>query len=396
MFDLAKSSVEKEKIQEVASNLATRYDNILLSWATGTSKTKAVIRIIENYYQSYRVPGISDPNFYIMLKETNHKQNWVDEFTKWGKEGLLIHITFFCYASLHKYMHDRVDMLILDECHALSEMREDYLKTIKCDKIISLSATVDKFVKERIKSYKPGFYEYHISLQNAIDKGILPQPTIKVVYIDLDEEEKKYEYPATKIARAKKTYKPRMLTGKELYSNLQKKIDMWEGLKLEDNKQWAHNKWIQAMGKRKKIMATLKTDGLKRLLEILKDKRYICFTGSIDQCRDVGAEYAINSKIPLQRRKRLINAFNNGEIDHIYAVGMLRESMNLNNIEAGIIGQLDNQSGSFFQMAGRSMRAIAPEIYILILRGTKDEEYFDKATKGLSSQYFEDFIWPED
>lgn len=386
MFDLEKASRGREVIQKQAVILSQQYDNLLLSWATGTSKTKATIEIIEHLY-AHDVGMM--PKTYILLKETNHEQNWRDEFKKWGREHWLQGIKFFCYASLHKYINDKVDILILDECHALSEMREDYLKTIKCDKIISLSATILPPIKERIENYKSGFYEYHISLQEAIDLGILPEPSIKVVYIDLDDRLKNnfYKFNSKKSA---------MVTQKQYYIYLQAKIDMWEKKYLETGEQWVKNKWIQAMGMRKKFMAGVKTDPAKLLLQYLADKRYICFTGSIEQCTELGAEMAIHSKVDSLTRSIIMDDFNSGKTKHIYAVNMLRESMNLNNIEAGIIVQLDNQVGSFYQMTGRALRSLAPEVYILVLRGTKDEDYFDKVTRDISSQYISEYTWPKD
>lgn len=386
MFDIEKASRGKEIIQKQAVILSREHDNLLLSWATGTSKTKATIEIINNAWKEYDMFSCI-----IILKETNHEQNWRDEFKKWNKEYLLDHILFFCYASLHKYLDYTVNVLVLDECHALSEMREDYLKTIKCDKIISLSATVEGQTKARIKAYKSGFYEYHIGLQDAIDLGILPEPTINVVYVDLNKEEKLYPWKSPKAKKAKSV----VLTAKAYYERLEKKIDWYEKRFKEDN-EWAKNKWIQAMGQRKKFMAEAKTEATRKLLEILKNKRYICFTGSIKQADELGAEQAIHSKVFPALRDFLISSFNNGQIDHLFAVGMLRESMNLNDIQAGIIVQLDNQAGSFLQMAGRSMRAITPEIYVLVLRGTKDEDYFDKATRSLSSRYITEYVWPKD
>jgi superfamily II DNA or RNA helicase len=382
MFDIERASRGKEIIQKQAVILSKEHDNLLLSWATGTSKTLAALKVaVEKGWEG----TLGD--IYILLKETNHEQNWRDEIKKWNMEGLLDHITFFCYASLHKYLNEDIDLLILDECHALSEMREDYLKTIKCDKIISLSATVNEQVKARIKAYKPGFYEYHIGLQEAIDLGILPEPSIKIVYVDLEEKEKSlwWKNKSGKV----------LVTPAVYYTLLQGKINMYEKM-YKEGKGWAENKWIQAMGQRKKFMAKAKTDTARKLLTLLDDKRYICFTGSIDQCNELGGDLTIHSKLFRASRETLLEKFNGGEVNHIFAVGMLRESMNLNGIEVGVIVQLDNQSASLEQMGGRIMRSIAPEIYILVLRGTKDEDYFDKATRSLSSRYITEFIWPKE
>lgn len=389
MFDIKEANLKKQAIQVEAVRLSKKHDNLLLSWATGTSKTKAALEVMDSMTKMPSGLG----KVYIVLKETNHEQNWKDELLKWKMWHFLPNIEFFCYASLHLHQNEEVSLIILDEVHALSEIREDYLKTIKSDKIISLSATPNRAVRERLNSYKPGLYEYKIPLQMAIDSGLVPKPSIYIAYIDLDNKEKKYEWKSPKTKKIG-GYSI-LLTAKTYYERLEKKIEWWDKSFKKDGHSWQENRWIQNMGLRKKLMAKLKTDAAKILLENIKGKRFICFTGSIEQCEELGGDHAIHSKMLKQKREMLIKLFNDGDIDDIYAVGMLREGMNLNKIEAGVIVQLDNQKGSFEQMAGRSLRAIAPELYILILRGTKDEEYLDHATRGISSQYITEYIWPE-
>lgn len=360
--------------------MSEEHDHLLLSWATGTSKTLAAIKAYEYYLRG------AHPNThcYIILKETNHEENWRREFAKWDKEHLLPLITFFCYASLHKYTETRASFIILDEVHALSEMREDKLGSIHCEKMVSLSATVGSEVKRRLKAIKP-FYEYHISLQDAIDQGLVPPPKIYINYIDLDTE-------AEILPWTKKD--PKLYTEKEYYKKLSKRIIYWENQYTRSAEGWQERKWMQSALERKKFMAEAKTFRAKEILSHLKEKRFICFTGSIWQCAELGGPLSIHSKIHKKDREKIINDFNEGRINELYAVGMLREGMNLEGIETAIIVQLDNQRGSAEQMIGRALRSIAPQIYIILCRDTKDEDYFGKATRGIDPQYIEEFILP--
>lgn len=373
----------KERIQEEAVELSDRYDHVLLSWATGTSKTLAAIKAYERYLEvsAFNGKGI---NAYIILKETNHEENWRREFVKWNKEHLLSSITFFCYASLHKYENTQVSFLILDEVHALSEMREDKLDTIQCEKMISLSATVGKEVKKRLMTIKP-YFEYHISLQTAIDEGLVPPPKIYVSYIELDDQIKVLVW-------SKKD--PKLYTQKEYYKKLSKRITYWENQYMKSGEAWQERKWMQSALERKKFMAEAKTFRAKEILAYLKGKRFICFTGGIDQCTGLGGPQAIHSKFHKKHREKILEDYNNFVTNEVYAVGMLREGMNLEGIQAAVIIQLDNQQGSAEQMIGRALRSIAPEIYIILCRDTKDEDYFERATKGIDPQYMEEFILP--
>ena len=68
---------------------------------------------------------------------------------------------------------------------------------------------------------------------------------------------------------------------------------------------------------------------------------------------------------------------------------MLREGINLTNIERGIITQLDSKIGSFFQMLGRCLRHEFPEMHLMLLKNTKDEEYFNKSMEHFDKKYID-------
>lgn len=387
MFNKDTANLQKGEIQYKAVGLSEAYDNLLLNWATGTGKTYATLKILDRWVitNSMGMP----PRIYIVLKEIAHHRNWRDEFIKHGREDYLDHIRFFCYASLHKFADTDCDILILDECHALSEMREDYLKTITCDKIISLSATIRPEVVQRIANYKESFYQYSITLEDAIKRGILPEPTIYVAYAPLNNSIKNLTW------RQRKSNPRRgveYVTAQQYYNKLDKQIEMYKK-KYEKGADWAQNRMIRLMGDRKRFIASQKTDAASLLMQNIADKRYICFCGSIEQANELGSSSAIHSKMERKEIEEALSLFQDGKTRHIYAVGMLREAMNLTNIEAAVIVQLDNQQGSFEQMTGRSLRSIAPEVYILVLRGTKDEDYLDKATRGMSSKYIQEYSW---
>lgn len=382
-------SDKKVLLQEEAVKLSRKHDNLLLSWATGTSKTLAAIKAYDSYLRTSLTFGTKNLACYVVLKETNHEDNWKAEFKKWGYEHLLPTIEFFCYASLKNYQNTKTGMIILDEVHALSEVRDEHLNTIKCEKIISLSATVPSHVKQRLKAYKPGFYEWHISLQKAIAEGFLPEPDMFILRIPLDNTEKKHLYIKNKKDKGE------LVTAREYYKRLERSINWWEQQYYQGGEGWKENRWMMAALKRKKMMAYLKTDAAKEMLKHLEKDRLICFTGSIEQCNELGSQEAIHSKISAPKRKALISQFNEREIDKLFAVGMLRESMNLEAINSALLVQLDNSKGSGEQMIGRALRSISPRVYFIVLKDTQDEIYLDKVLKGIDKKYIHEFTLPE-
>ena len=75
-------------------------------------------------------------------------------------------------------------------------------------------------------------------------------------------------------------------------------------------------------------------------------------------------------------------------INSLFCVNMMRESINITNIEAGMIVQLDGVNDrSFIQTLGRTLRGVKPEFYVLCIKGTQDEKYVKTAFKDFNPKY---------
>lgn len=342
---------EKDKIQDNAVKLSESYPSLLLSFATGTGKSLAAIKIIERN---------SEEDWYILCKETNHIGNWLKEFITHDKEHLLNKVKIFCYDSLHKYIGTKAN-LVLDEGHAITPLRLSQIKQIETDKVVILSATVEEDKKDLLRQITGSLKEYHISISDAIAKGLLPPPKVYIVDVLLNEEQRKQ------------------------YIKINNKIEYFKVNHYQKQTQQSQFLWLNSALKRKQFLANCKTSKAKEILNHLKDKRLVCFTGSIAQCKELGGKYVVNSKN--KDNAKIINAFNTERIDKVYAVNMLREAMNLTNIQAGLIVQLDNKKLSFIQMLGRVFRADLPECYILVVKDTQDENYLQTVLEGFDTKY---------
>lgn len=345
-------NAKKSEIQDLAAALSESHPSLLLSFATGVGKSLAAIKIIE------RNP---DRKWFILCKQTDHIQNWINEFKKHGKESLLSNVELFCYRSLHKYIGRKAN-LVLDEGHAITEKRLNYILEIESDKVIILSATVDEEKKLLLTQIKGDLKEFHISITDAINQGLLPPPKLYIVEIELDDNQRK------------------------AYAEISRKVDYFKQQHFQLRQKWTEFKWLGTALKRKVMMANFKTTKAKELLEKFKDKRLVCFTGSVAQCNNLGGKHVIHNQSK-KTNPKTIKDFNEGLISKLFAVNMLRESMNLANIELGIIIQLDNKQLSFIQMLGRVFRADLPECYVLVLKGTQDEVYLKTVLEGFDTKY---------
>ena len=183
-------------------------------------------------------------------------------------------------------------------------------------------------------------------------------------------------------------------TEKEHYDALTKQMAYFKGLHEDFNlpypvREGCRNKWLNIASVRKKFIAEVKTERVKELVNKFRDSdsRFICFTGSINQSKELGSDSSVHSKNSKEHNQELIDCFNRMECSELFAVKMLREGVNLTQIEKGIITQLDSTIGSFFQMLGRCLRHEFPEMHLMLLENTQDVKYFNNSMENFDDKY---------
>lgn len=363
----------KDSIQDYAVKLSENYNNICLELATGLGKSYAAIRIIESIVGKWN----------IIINETAHELNWKQEFIKHNKEYLLSNVSFTCYASLHNKVDDT--NYVFDECHhILSDKRLNLLQQIvfsqKNKFNILLSATLTWKQKETLEFYLGNLKIFKISISQAIDWNLLPKPSVYLIPIELNNTIKDYEFVFNKDKKMK-------CTQEVYYEKITERFEYLKTQYFASRNEFDKIKWLRIGGVRKQFLANCKTKYVKILLDKLKDKRLICFTGNIPQAKELDKTLCIHSKLSKKSIEKLILDFNEKRIDRLLAVGMLKEGMNLTDIEVGIITQLDNVERYFSQIHGRVLRSIAPIQYIFYVVNTKDEDYISTALQNFNKEY---------
>lgn len=393
-----KINPHKVKAQERALKLARSNNNLLLKWATGVGKTKATIDIINRFKTKKKV--------LLVIAEVLHEDNWKEEFKKWKLKSN-IKVTITTYASLHKYKGKTFDYLVLDEAHhSGSDLKQHILDNIKAKNVVALSATLPNDILKGLINIFGEFKVFEITLQDAIDTEILPEPKIYLIKKTLDNDKRTQ---LVEICRGNEKYYKTIITdypnrwtylsNKIKYPNLKLKLMCTEREKyfhINDNFEYwkrQYNRFRSIKNKtiflsrgnlRKRYIGSLKTETAKKVISTLEDKRFICFCTDIKQAEELNSKYAIHSK--KKNSDLLVEKFNKGKIDSIFAVGKLQEGQNLNNIEVGIIIQLDGVERGFVQKFGRSLRAEYPEQFIIYIDETKDMDYLENIN-NLDSKY---------
>jgi superfamily II DNA or RNA helicase len=351
----------REIVNKKSIELSNTHKHLLLEHFVGTGKGYRVAQCIAN--------SQSDKKWLVVVPEIVQIENYKQDLIKFNMDYLLgtkIH-DIICYASLRNYENTTYN-IHLNEAHRSSEERLRILKTIDFDQIISDSATIPLEVAERLNDLCP-FYRYYIGLEEANELNLIPVPTIYVTGIDLDSTVKNIDYSFGKIKK--------QVSALEYYELLNKNIDYWKSQYFRTNQLWQKNKMLQASIERKRFLSLQKTDKVKQIIENLRkdNKRFVCFAGSKEQANKLGTINTISSDNNKATNLKIIEDFNNLLTNELYACAMGKEGLNLTNIDAGIIIQLDKENLANIQRMGRAMRSDNPEIYLPYVKKTKDYDY---------------------
>ena len=338
----------KDELQDKAVALVQDHKHICLEWATGCGKSLGAIRMVD---------ALTTERVVLVCKESTHLNNWEAELDKHGYaqyESIL-------YASAHK-LKGKIDVLILDEVHALTWKRVVALQQFILGgaRVIALSATILPEKRYLLEQLCGGVVKYaQVSLAQAIHLGLLPKPRIYVHTIELDIKQ-----------RAK-------------YMNIERKMNYFR-----EQEMWAPLK-ITGL-KRKKLTSSFKTDKAIDIVDNFRhsNQRFVCFAADINQANEIARGVVICSQVTRKENARLIQMFNKEESDELFAVKMLRESVNLTKIANGLIVQLDSKALSFYQMLGRCLRHDTPQMHMIVVKGTMDEITFNEITQDVA-QYIE-------
>lgn len=319
-------------------------------------------------------------------------QNWKDEFKKWGNERYLDRVTFSTYAGLHKVpsIQEHFDCVILDEAHHVTPRVQDLLTYITYDRIIMLSATVKRDLKYNLNDMFPDLYCYRVSMKEAIDNEVLPDPMVYLLPLTLDSK-----YSTERIAKHNNgkisvtcDYRDRWnymrnknvkLTVKctqlQKSNEMDNEITYWKDRYMRTRNEIFKNKWLHLAGQRLKWLSDLKNPTILELLSLFKNERVLTFCSSIDQTIELG-ENCINSKN--KDAVKILESFNKGDIRHITACNMLNEGTNLSNCRIGIYANLNSSETIIKQRLGRILRHKNPVIVIPFYKNTREEELVHK------------------
>ena len=329
------------------------------------------------------------------------KNTWKKEFEKWGYESYFNQVTFTTYISLPKHTEEEFNLVIFDECHHLSARARDAVCDLKSDYYVLLSATITKALRIEIQALFPNIECFKISMKQAIEDEILPDPKVYLMPLKLDEKTNSEEiwinyrkgrtpkvisfYDRFNARKDKNhTYLIRC-TPYQYYQDISGLVNFYKKSYLNTNNCFTFNKWQRAAKDRLLWLSNQKNAKVLELLKQLENNRTLTFCNGVEQTKVLG-KYCINSKE--EKASDYLDKFNEGKINHITACDMLNEGVNLVNCQVGIFAMINGSETMILQKNGRILRHEDPIIYILYYKDTREEELVNE----IITNYNQDLI----
>ena len=254
---------------------------------------------------------------------------------------------------------------ISGNCHHVgSEVRLEALESINIAyNLIGLSATVPRELKAWFKrKYKTSIVS--CTTQEAIESNILPDPTIYLMPLTLNNKEYTELYEINKkdkstpihgdykdlwVLKRSKKHAFIRCTQRQYLNELDGLVNFYKR-KAAGGSTIMKNLWLRACGDRLTYLANAKNEQVQAILTKLKNYRTITFCTSIEQSEKLGKN-CIHSKN--KTAQETLNTFNVGKIKHITACHMLNESINLTNCRYGIFANINASETIQIQRVGK-------------------------------------------
>ena len=383
----------RDEFRALAVHSITTHDTILIRAATGSGKSRIAIEMANR---------VNAKSVLIVVPQQAHKDNWRKELAKWNFNG---EAKIICYASMKTKLRDTTyDVVIMDEAHHITADTYSYhARRATYKKVILLSATMtDEQLPVLSSIFGMSVHVMNYTMSTAIKEKALPEPTIYLIPLKLDNKEAscvvKWAGPrkeTTRTAKVQCMWEDRFAARKRLSGDMslyakctpQQKYD-WLSNTIKDNLNNGRQKVAFMFSiKRKEFLGIQKTKVANIIVNKLRKekRRFVTFCATLEQADAIGKGHAVHSK--MLHNDKTVSNFNKGIIDELFVKNMLNECMNLNNIECGVIVQIDGKEGAFVQKCGRVLRSKRPEIYIPYYEGTQDEIWVMNALRNIDEKY---------
>jgi len=275
------------------------------------------------------------PKILISYPSNTIKNSWENDIIKWNYNNP--NVEFVNFSSIWKYKDEIYDLFIIDELHEASDLEVDYCHQIMTNSPKTHTLGLSGTITEEVKS-KWGLKEItKYTTDEGIKAGFLADYRITVHLVNLD----------TKIKTPNK--KGKLLSEKNKYDNLTFVINK---MKREGN-----NFMHLALSRNRLSLSSIgKMNFLKKLLEELKDKRVIIFTGLANVADSIG----IPSYHSKSKNDSAFQDFQSGKINHLALAAMGKSGVSYFNLDCVILLNFTYNAADSAQQLNRAIKLDYP------------------------------------
>lgn len=300
------------------------------------------------------IKGLIDWNIVISTPRVDINKSWEDEFIKWNLD---ITPKVICNNSLLKLKGENIDLLIIDECHLLSDNQIKNILAIKPKRLLLLTGTLGVGKLQKLKQIFNTDLMVKYTIDNAIDDGIISDYEINIIKIELSPIER------------------------EIYTKLTRSFEWCKEQAFLFNKYQRAK--MNAARKRMFFIYNIQSKALAVKKFIEDYERCLVFSSTI-KTADIICEHSYHSKS--MKNKNNLELFKDSKINKLAVCKMSDCGITFPNLKVGIIHQVQSNEEIFLQRSLRCCNLDGDKIAkltIFVCKDTVDELWLDNCLKDI-------------
>lgn len=357
-----------------------------LEYATGVGKTTTAIKCVQSVLKKY-----SGFRVLVVVPTETLKDQWVKAL---AKAGLFMNAEVAIINTVVKHEW-KCDILVLDEIHRMAaDSFQQVFDKVKYRLILGLTATLERLDERHaiIEQYCPVCDR--ISIEEATQNGWLAPYKEYKVYIDVDLTEYNklnrefndhfaffnYDFNLCMKLVGKDGFRKRMAFRDLLYTGDDQAV---KSQLLKDITFHAMG-FMRTMQKRKAFIHShpKKVEIANLILDYRRDSKAITFSPTIEVAEKIKYGGVLHSKQTKKKNAMTLEDFIPMKVGVLNTSKALNEGADIQGLNLAIILSNTSSKTEKTQRIGRVIR-FSPnkvaEIFTLVLRGTVEEEWFNKS-----------------
>jgi len=325
----------------------------------------------------------------VLVPTVQLRDQFEEEFSKWGYEDVVDKIDFVCYQSAYKLKDNHYNIVVCDEVHlGLSPEYRKFFENNTYDRLLCMTATLPEENEYKLHLFKLAPTVYRISLDQCVAMGLVSPYDIVCVPIKLTDEEQK-EYKSIN----KKFVYWKYQLGQFGAFDAAKAIMANKNASAKDKQ--AAARFYACIRDRKKIVdfASNKVAQLQKLVIQNLDSKMLVFGGAnafTDTLCDATQPFSVSyhsGKTKKQRENALLD-FKEGNKNVLCSTKALNQGLDVPDASVGVVCGLTSKALPMIQRIGRLIRFQEDKkgkIYILYVKDSQEEKWLKSSVKDLKN-----------